>query len=518
MEVLSTWFEPLAAFLGWLESWALPGSLVAPWILGAYYVILGILACYGVHRLVMAWGYWRTRHSTPPRPANPDQWPLVTVQLPIFNEMFVAGRLVDAVCALDYPRDRLEIQVLDDSTDETSELIAEHVERARLQGVNVLHLQRQDRRGYKAGALEEGLSQASGELVAIFDADFVPPADYLRNTVPYFADPEIGMVQARWGHLNRDFSLLTRVQAIFLDGHFVVEHTARHRGGMFFNFNGTAGIWRRQAIVDAGGWEHDTLTEDLDLSYRSQLAGWRFLYLPELVVPAELPIEVAAYKSQQHRWAKGSVQTGRKLLGRVLRAPLPWKVKLEAFVHLTNNWSYALMVALSLLVFPAMYLRRGDESWKLLVFDLPLFMAATVSVLIFYTVSQIGVGAGWQRRLWQLPVLMGMGIGLAVNNTRAVLAGCFSRGGVFHRTPKSGAEGALATTDASSSRRRYRLGKGLSFWIEGLLALYFLLSTGLAIDLGMWLSLPFLYLFLQGYTYMFLLGLLPTRGAAVEAS
>ena len=482
-------------------------------ILALYYLILGVLACYGLHRMVLVWSFWRTRSRRLPVPPDPEQWPRVTVQLPLFNELYVAERLIDAVCALDYPPDRLEIQVLDDSTDETVDIVAAKVAEWRDRGVDVHHLHRTDREGFKAGALEAGFHQAKGELVAVFDADFVPTADFLRRSVPYFGDSEIGMVQARWGHLNRDHSLLTKVQAIMLDGHFVVEHAARNRTGCLFNFNGTAGIWRRQAILDAGGWEHDTLTEDLDLSYRSQLAGWKFHYLEDLEVPAELPVEINAYKSQQHRWAKGSVQTGRKLLGRVLSSPLPWHAKLEAFVHLTNNSAYLLMIALSALIFPAMWLRRGEETWMLLAFDLPLFLAATVSVLIYYAVSQrtTSSGAEWWRRLTQLPAMMGIGIGLAVNNSRAVLEGLWQDGGVFHRTPKYGEKGEW-------KGKQYFVGKNLSFLLESLLAAYFVVCFVLAIRFEMWLSIPFLYLFLHGYIHMVFFGLFPSWRRSRSAS
>jgi len=483
-------------------------------VLTLYYLILGILALYGLHRSHLVWTFWRTRRDAAPRPAAPEAWPVVTVQLPIFDELYVAERLIDAVCALDYPRDRLEIQVLDDSTDATRDLVAARVEHHRRGGVDVRHLHRAERHGFKAGALAAGLDAARGELVAVFDADFVPPADFLTRTVPYFADPELGMVQTRWGHLNRDYSRLTRIQAVLLDGHFVVEHTARHRRGCFFNFNGTAGIWRRRAIEQAGGWEHDTLTEDLDLSYRAQLAGWKFLYLPDLVVDAELPAEVNAFKSQQHRWAKGSIQTARKLLAQVLRAPLPLRTKLEAFIHLTNNSAYLLMALLSVLVFPAMALRRGDEAWKLMAIDLPLFLAASVSVVVFYLASQRAIGRSGWRSLAQMPALMGLGIGLAINNARAVASGFLHDGGEFHRTPKYRLEGRRGGWAAKA----YRLSRDPSFYLEGLLALWFAASFGLAVELEMWLSMPFLYLFLHGYASMFLLGLRGSRSAPRAAA
>ncbi|MCB1055132.1 MAG: glycosyltransferase family 2 protein [Acidobacteria bacterium] len=476
-------------------------------VLALYYSVLAVLALYGLHRSYLVSVYCRTLRRAPPRPEDPEPWPDVTVQLPLYNEYYVAERLIDAVCALDYPRDRLHVQVLDDSTDETRTLVAEVVERHRRAGISIEHLHRTDRTGYKAGALAAGLERAGSDLLAVFDADFIPPPDFLKRAVPYFADPAVGMVQARWEHLNRDFSLLTRVEAILLDGHFLIEHTARHRSGCFFNFNGTAGLWRRDAITQAGGWQHDTLTEDLDLSYRAQLAGWRFIYLPDLETPSELPVDIHGFKNQQHRWAMGSVQTGRKLLGRLLRARLPWRVKLEAFVHLTNNGSYLLMLLLSLLVFPAMLARREHLSSTLLWLDLPMFVAATGSVLLFYIASQIARGEGWASRLLFLPALMGLGIGLSVNNTRAVLGGLLRRGGVFHRTPKY----SVIRPGEGWRFKRYRAGRSPSMLLEGFLALYLGVCLVVAWQQRMWLSLPFVYLFFHGYAYVFLLSVLSSR-------
>ena len=476
-------------------------------ILALYYLFLGGLALYGVHRLAMVALYYRTRNRSIPLPPDPESWPVVTVQLPLYNELYVATRLIDAVCALDYPGDRLEIQVLDDSTDKTRQIVKDRVAHHRTRGVDIHHLHRRDRRGFKAGALEAGSRRARGQLLAVFDADFVPGAEFLRRTVPYFSDPGIGMVQARWDHLNRDYSLLTRVQSIFLDGHFVIEHAARNRTGRFFNFNGTAGIWRRRAIADAGGWQHDTLTEDLDLSYRAQLEGWKFLFLPQVTVPAELPVDVNAFKRQQFRWAKGSIQTARKLLGKILRSPWGWRVKLEAMIHLTCNAAYLLMVGLSLLVFPAMLL-RADTDWPLLLLvDLPLFLTASVSVLVFYVVSQIGAGRSWRQGLRHLVPLMGLGIGLAINNARAVLEGLVHMGGVFERTPKY----RIEQSGDGWRGKSYRVPRDLSVLIEGVLAVCFVLCFGLAWILDMWPSLFFLYLFLHGYTYVFLLSVLPAR-------
>ncbi len=468
--------------------------------LGLYYLVLGILAFYGLHRLALLAIYFRTRKQLPATPDEPDPWPLITVQLPIFNERYVATRLIDAVCELDYPRDRLEIQVLDDSTDETRQLVAARVALYRERGFAIRHLHRADRTGYKAGALAAGCREATGELLAVFDADFVPRPDFLRLTVPHFTDPELGVVQARWEHLNRDYSRLTRAQAVFLDAHFLIEHVARHRAGNFFNFNGTAGIWRRQAIEDAGGWEHDTLTEDLDLSYRAQLAGWRFLFLPDVTAPAELPVDVVAFKRQQFRWSKGAMQTARKLLRRVLSAPLPWTTRLEAFVHLTNNAAYPLMVLLSLLVFPSMLLRRDIDLATLLVVDLPLFFGATIAVIAYYVVSQWIESGSSDGVFRDLPSVLGLGVGLAINNTRAVVEGLYEDGGVFERTPKYRIEGR----GDGWRGKAYRARSHVSLITEGLFALYFTLSIALAWMLEMWWSLPFLALFFHGYWFMFL--------------
>jgi len=476
-------------------------------VLATYYVVLGILFVYGIHRLLLVGLYYRSRHRLTRLVPEPEEWPLVTVQLPLFNEMYVANRLIDAVCRFDYPPDRLEIQVLDDSTDETRQLVAHRVAHHRQRGIRIHHLHRADRRGFKAGALEAGFERAQGDLLAVFDADFVPEPDFLKRTVPSFADPQIGMVQARWEHINRRYSLLTRIQAIFLDGHFVIEHAARNDSGRFFNFNGTAGIWRRQAILDAGGWQHDTLTEDLDLSYRAQLAGWRFLFKTRVTAPAELPVDVNAFKLQQFRWAKGSVQTARKLLSTILHAPIPFRVKLEAAVHLTNNTAYLLMLVLSLLVFPAMFLRRGTDPWILLYLDLPLFIGATGSVVLFYVLSQKAVNPDWRREIRLIPSLMGLGIGLSVNNSRAVLSGLFRQGGEFERTPKY----RIEATDDNWRDKHYRVAGNLSVEIERALAVYSVGCFVLAWQLEMWLSLPFLYLFVHGYVYMALLSVAPDR-------
>ena len=319
----------------------------------------------------------------------PEAWPAVTVQLPLYNEMYVVDRLVEAVCRMDYPKDQLEIQILDDSTDETQDIARLAAQRYVAQGFDIKYIHRDDRHGYKAGALDaapEGGHAASSSPSSTPTS--CPSVDFLKRTVPHFADPKVAMVQARWTHLNQDYSLLTKVQSILLDAHFVLEHGGRNRSGRFFNFNGTAGIWRPEAIADGGGWQHDTLTEDLDLSYRTQLRGWRFVFLPDLEAPAEVPVEMNAFKSQQHRWAKGSIQTCIKLLPHILRSNAPFEVKAEAFMHLTANFNYLLMSVLCLLIFPSMVIRYNMGWYEMLLIDVPLFFAATASVANFYIVSQ----------------------------------------------------------------------------------------------------------------------------------
>jgi len=467
-------------------------------ILGAYFVTLVILAVFGTHRYLMIYLYYKHRSRRPTEAPLPDELPIVTVQLPIYNELYVVERLLDSVIKIRYPRERLEIQVLDDSTDETRRLARELVERHRENGFDIHYLHRENRTGYKAGALDAGLRVARGELVLIFDADFVAPPDILERTVGHFADPAVGMVQARWGHINRDYSLLTRVQSVLLDGHFIVEHGGRNRSGRFFNFNGTAGVWRRRAIEDAGGWQHDTLTEDLDLSYRAQMRGWRFVYLQDLVSPAEVPVEMNAFKSQQHRWAKGSVQTCKKLLPRVLAAPLPLALRLEATVHLTANFAYPLMVVLSLLMFPAMVIRYNMGLWEMLIVDVPLFLAATLSVCSFYLVSQREIfGAGWRAQAKYLPAVLAVGIGLSVNNTKAVLEGLFGGQSEFKRTPKYRVE----QLGDEWRHKRYRGSFSLVPFVELLLGLYFTAMAVYAVTHDIYGTLPFILLFQFGFLY-----------------
>ena len=466
-------------------------------ILIVYYVVLALLAVYGAHRALMVGLYYKHRADDPRPTGVLSPLPRVTVQLPLYNEVYVVERLIDAVAALDYPRELLEIQVLDDSTDDTSQVAERAVERYRSEGYDIVYLHRSTRQGFKAGALQAGLARASGEFLIIFDADFVPRPEILRESLPHFSNPAVGMVQARWEHLNRDYSLLTRIQSIFLDGHFVIEHTARHRSGRFFNFNGTAGTWRRRCLEQAGGWQSDTLTEDLDVSYRAQLAGWKFVYLRDLAVPAELPVDMNGFKSQQHRWTKGSIQTGKKLLPAILRSRFPWRVKAEAFFHLTNNFSYLLVVLLALLIVPAIVIRERIGWQRVAIIDFPLFFGATFSFIAFYISSQREIGRDWRPTLKCMPFLMSLGIGLSLNNLHAVLEALFNRSNNFTRTPKYRIEGA----GEEWRGKKYRAGGNSSLLGELILAAYFLGAIVFAIRENYWVGVPFLVVFFNGFAY-----------------
>jgi cellulose synthase/poly-beta-1,6-N-acetylglucosamine synthase-like glycosyltransferase len=463
-----------------------------------YALLLVVLSVYGSHRYLMAYLYHRHKYRLPTPKGRFDRLPRVTVQLPIFNEMYVTERLIAAVARIDYPRELLEIQVLDDSTDETQGIARACVDRFRAQGLDITYVHRTNREGFKAGALENGLVLARGELVAVFDADFTPEPDFLRRTVHFFTDPGVGMVQARWGHLNRDYSALTQAQAILLDGHFVIEHTARNRSGRFFNFNGTAGIWRRTAIEDGGGWQHDTLTEDLDLSYRAQLRGWRFVYLPDLVAPAEVPVEMNSFKSQQHRWAKGSIQTALKLWPLIRKADLPKEVRREAFFHLTANVGYLLMIPLTILM-PITVVVRVSHGWyEVLLLDIPFFAAATFSVVAFYATSQAEQGRSWWDRLKYLPFVMALGIGLSVNQARAVVEALMGYETGFTRTPKHGVKGA----GESVARKHYKAALTFQPIVELALAAYMTYGVVYLVEREVYYSLPFLVLFQVGFGYV----------------
>src|SRR5215467_1054327 len=462
-----------------------------------YFTILIILSIFGLHRYDVIRTYFKHRRNATREPLRQfEELPPVTIQLPLYNERYVVERLIEEVVKIEYPPDRLQIQVLDDSTDDTAPFAEALVERYRNMGFPIEYHHRSNRHGFKAGALQEGLETAIGEVVAIFDADFCPPTDFLMRTIHYFADPQIGVVQTRWSYINRDYTFLTEVEAILLDGHFILEHGARSRAGYFFNFNGTAGILRKRMIDDAGGWQHDTLTEDTDLSYRAQLKGWRFVYLPGLDCPSELPVEMHGFQVQQSRWAKGLTQVAKKLLPSILKADIPRRAKAEAFLHLTPNISYPLMIVVSALMLPVMIVRFYMGVWQMVFLDLPLIAASFWSISLFYVVAQRELyPKNWKRTILLLPMLMAVGVGLTIINTRAVLEAIFGIQTAFARTPKYNISGGTVNLENKKYRRR----SGWLPYLEIAVGTYFLGMVVFAITTFNFLSIPFLTLFVFGY-------------------
>jgi cellulose synthase/poly-beta-1,6-N-acetylglucosamine synthase-like glycosyltransferase len=471
-----------------------------------YFVIAGGLMLYGLNCYVMIFLYKRRSQAAAKHResvlswfetlSSPDDLPPVTTQIPVFNELNVVERVMRAAGGIQYPRGKHEIQILDDSTDETSELIDRVAADLRGEGVDITVFRRTSRLGFKAGALAEGLTRAKGDLIAVFDADFVPPEDYLLRTVPFFlSDSRLGLVQARWGHLNRHKSMLTRVQSIGIDGHFMIEQSARSWNDLYMNFNGTAGIWRRQAIKDGGGWQWDTLTEDMDLSYRVQFAGWKALFLPDLVVPAEIPEDVNAFKSQQFRWAKGSIETAMKLLPGLLRSSVPLFKKIEAFFHLTHYMVHPLMVSLALLALPvlmSMEASIGPFIFGCLVVMLILSMMAPSAL---YVASQKAAYPDWASRMIYLPFLICVGVGIAVSNTRAVFEALIKHQSGFIRTPKKG----------DRQIKNYRIRLPFSAVIEILLGIYCAWSLAYYLEAGKYLIGPFLAIYACGFLFIGLL-------------
>jgi cellulose synthase/poly-beta-1,6-N-acetylglucosamine synthase-like glycosyltransferase len=476
-----------------------------------YFVVLIILAIYGCHRYHQLYQYYRFRSKKVTEPKSHfDELPRITVQLPIYNEEFMVDRLVTCICALDYPKDKLDIQLLDDSTDETVEVARAVVERQKALGHDITYIHRTDRTGFKAGALDNGLKIAKGEFVCIFDSDFTPSSDWLMKVIHHFAEPDVGMVQTRWTHINRHYSLLTEVESIMLDGHFVIEHGARARSGVFFNFNGTAGMWRLQAIKDAGGWEHDTLTEDTDLSYRCQIAGWRFVYLPDVECPAELPVEMTAFKTQQARWAKGLIQCAIKDLPKLYKGDIPRREKIEGFYHLTANLAYPLMIIFSVLMMPAMIIRSYQGWFQMLYIDLPLFVASTCSISSFYIFSEMELFPGkWYRAMLYLPCLMAFGIGLTITNSIAVMEALVGKKSAFVRTPKFRVDASGKKSEQVAKKYRKRL--GFMPWLELLVGGYFALIVWYAMLNSNYFTVPFLILFVYGYWYTGLMSLFQGR-------
>ncbi len=480
-----------------------------------YIGAMAMVCLYGLHRYALVFLYFKHRRNCPPCPDQFDELPPVTVQLPMYNEELVARRIIEQACRIEYPRDKFEIQVLDDSTDQTPRIARKAVEEARRRGVDITYIGRDNRTGYKAGALANGLATAKGEFITIFDADFVPTPEILLRSIPYFTDPKVCVVQTRWDHLNRSDSLLTQSQAILLDGHFAIEHVARNRSDRFISFNGTAGTWRRSAIDQAGGWQHDTLTEDLDLSFRAQLKGWKFVYLPDLIAPAELPSEMDAFKAQQFRWTKGGVQTALKLLPRVMLSKAPLKVKIEAFFHLTCFSMHLYMLALVVMMFPAIFLQvQPIEANSIMVglINVGIFTLATLSATVFYVASQIELFGDWRTAIKFMPMLMALGVGLCVSNTKAIMEAIFGKTSEFVRTPKYGDYSNDAAVRQEIRPSRVKSVKSLLPVIEFILGVYMAICAIFSlVDLRSIFSAPFLIIFSFGFFYVSLLSRQATR-------
>ena len=470
-------------------------------ILFSYIFSLTVLLIFGSHGFIMIYYYLKYRSKKHQPAGEIASYPVVTVQLPVFNEMYVAGRLIDAACAMVYPKDKLEIQLLDDSTDSTVEVVAAYVEKFRKQGFDIKQLRRENRKGFKAGALREGLELARGEFIAIFDADFIPRQDFLLKTVPYFiTDPRIGMVQTRWEHLNSEYSLLTRTQAMALDGHFVIEQSVRNNVGFF---NGTGGVWRRSCIEDAGNWQADTLTEDLDLSYRAQLRGWKFKYLNNVTSPAELPSEINALKSQQFRWTKGAIETARKILPVVWKSKLALAVKIHATFHLTNNLVFPFIVLAGILNVPLVFIKHEGLYDSYFTF-MSVYVFAFIGSFLFYLFSQKDVYADWRRRIFLFPLFMAGSMGFAVNNSRAVIEGLFHKKSEFVRTPKYSIRNKK---DSWTGKQYVPIKISSTVVIEMILAVYCLFGVVSSVYFLEIAAVPFQLLFFLGFTFVSVMSL-----------
>ncbi len=491
-------------------------------ILIAVYTFALVMVClYGFHRYVLVYLYYRHRRKAPRAPGQFEQLPRITVQLPMYNEQYVAERIIEQTCRIDYPRDKFQIQVLDDSTDDTVEIAAAAVERARAKGFDIEFIHRDNRVGYKAGALENGLKTATGEFVAIFDADFVPGEHIIKDAIQYFTDERVCAVQTRWEHINRTDSLLTQSQAIYLDGHFAIEHVARNRSGRFMCFNGTAGMWRKSAIADSGGWQHDTLTEDMDLSYRAQLKGWKFVFLPELTTPAELPPEMNAFKAQQFRWTKGGAQTAMKMLPKVLLSKAPLKAKVEAFFQLTCFSVHFYVLILVTLLFPAMCVRAlpmEEGSSMRVIFDLAVFTLATVSASVFYIASQYELFRDWRSVLKFLPFLMALGIGICLSNTKALLEAIFGKQSEFVRTPKYGAGTDKYHTHKQAAEAARKTKRHILPYVEMGYGIYMATCAAASLmSIRSAMAAPFMILFAVGFFYVSILSFQGHRARAPKA-
>lgn len=476
--------------------------------LSAYIISLTILFFFGSHGFNMIYYYFKTFNQRTEDITEEDlfmkEYPVVTIQIPLYNEQYVITRLIDSVIRLDYPKDKLEIQILDDSTDESTKIIKDHIQKYLIEGFDIVHIHRTNREGYKAGALKIGLETAKGEFVAVFDADFIPRKKFLKRTIPYFSkDEKLGLVQTRWEHLNREYSLMTKTQAVALDGHFVIEQAVRNRAGFFINFNGTGGVWRKECIFDAGNWEADTLTEDLDLSYRAQMKGWKFRYLVNFTSPAELPSDIGALKSQQFRWTKGAIETAKKVYPKVLRSDMSLKLKFQSFIHLYSNLAYPFILMAAILNLPVMLIKLSGQYDMVFKF-MSLFVFAFISSFIFYLYSQKDVYPDWQKRIIYFPVFLAGSMGFSVNNTKAVLEGLLDKKSEFVRTPKY----QIMNKKDSWEGKNY-VNKKLAFttYIEAFLAVYCFVGVIIAFATAQVAAIPFQLMFCGGYTIVSVLSI-----------
>jgi len=467
-------------------------------VLIGYFLSLLILFIFGLHGFVMLY-YHKKYKTVQPKPIPDFKCKdVVTIQLPLYNELYVVERLIDSVCAIDYPKDKLEIQVLDDSTDETVEVAAKIVEKKKKLGFDISYIHRENRKGYKAGALKEGLAIAKGKYIAIFDADFIPRKNFLKKTLSFFSNEDVGMVQTRWEHLNSNYSILTRVQALALDGHFVIEQTVRNKAGFFINFNGTGGVWRKDCIEDAGNWHSDTLTEDLDLSFRAQLNGWKFIFLKDFTSPAELPSEINALKAQQFRWTKGAIETAKKILPLVWKSEIPLRVKLQSTFHLSNNLVFPFILLAAIFSVPLIFIKNSG-SHEVYFALMSVFVLAFISTFLFYLYSQKDVRSDWRKKIVLFPIFMAGSMGLAVNNSRAVFEGLMNRKSEFVRTPKF----KVVDEKDSWTGKKYLSSKiGLSVIIESIMAVYCLIGVVASIYFLELAALPFLLLFFTGFSFI----------------
>ncbi len=467
-------------------------------VLIGYFLSLTILFVFGLHGFIMLYYHKKYRDNNPVPKTQIDENATVTIQLPLYNELYVAERLINATCEIEFPKDKLEIQVLDDSTDETTEIVAKIVEQKQAEGFNIVHIRRGSREGFKAGALKYGLERAKGEFVAIFDADFIPHKDFLKKTLSFFTDEKVGLVQTRWEHLNGDYSILTKAQALALDGHFVIEQTVRNKAGFFINFNGTGGIWRKSCIEDAGNWHADTLTEDLDLSYRAQLKGWRFVFLKDFTSPAELPSEINALKSQQFRWTKGAVETAKKILPLVWKSDIPLRVKLQSTFHLTNNLVFPFILLAAILNVPLIFIKNSG-SHEAYFAIMSIFVLAFISSFLFYMYAQKDIRTDWRKKIVLFPLFMAGSMGFAVNNSRAVIEGLLNRKSEFVRTPKF----KLESEKDSWMGKKYLTRKvGFSVIVEAILAVYCLIGVLSSIYFMELAAIPFQLLFFLGFAFV----------------